>query len=561
MINNSIERIFLSSFISAIVTKQEEIVRKVAGKVKPDYFQGPLYRKLYQKLISIKTLEEIFPSLNGDTSLFYELLNDSNNFPPVILYKVAKDLVSSWRERRIKQLQKQFAKCRYPEDRDDIYRKIKEIENFDPFEEDQNYSIKEKIINETIKEEDFNQDMNWLYENLLLPGTLNVFFGPPSAGKSLFALALAVDLIKQNVIQDVYYLDGDNPLVVLKKRGLPYLIKKYPQLHYFKPKSAKKMRSLLKDIANIPEHSLVIIDSLKDLAGPDYSLDKSKEAAVIQQLLQYVRDGGESGYEKTVIVLHHVNKANGSNILFKAKNSTIFVDGADAAYYLQKLNFELDKLYIKLTPAKHRVSNEELKFEIPVDARSFREVDFILTRSEQEIINAARQILKEHEEPVKQDWLIRRLKELGFPQKKCFYTLRNYGEKFFTVTKNKFPKLILYSLKKDEPPVQRLELEHFCNLLLEASQGGSHANHVRENGGHGKGSKGAHGIVQSNSGTLQRRDPGPSSRPSPGAEVSVTFRTRRHPRVPEGERRAYKVSDECPPGGLPGHAHVPEGSG
>jgi len=551
MINNDIERVFLASFISAIITKQEEIVRKVANKIKPEYFQGSLYRALYQKLRSIKTLEEIFPSLNGDTSLFYDLLNESNNFPPIVIYKVAKDIVANWRERKIRQLQKQFAKCQYPEDRDNIYRKIKEIENIDPFEKD-NYSIKERILSKTIKEEDFNQEMNWLYENLILPGTLNIFFGQPSAGKSLFVLALAIHLIENNIIQDVYYLDGDNPMVVLKKRGLPLLIKKYPQLHYFKPKSSKEMRSLLMDIANLKENSLIIIDSLKDLAGADYSLDKSKEAAAIQKLLQYVRDGGESGYEKTIIVLHHVNKANGSNILFKAKNSTIFVDGADAAYYLQKLNFELDKLYIKLTPAKHRISNQELKFEISVDVRSFREVDFILTRSEQEIIKAAREILKEHEEPIKQDLLIKKLKELGFPQKKCFYTLRKYGERFFTITKNNFPKIILYSLKRDG-------VADFCNCPLEASKEGVHANHVREDGRNGKDSGGAYGVVQSNSGALRGCNSGPQGRSSSGTEISVTFRTRRHTGISEGDRGAHKIPDESPAHGLSGCSDRPEG--
>ena len=551
MTNKDIERIFLSSFIGAIVTKQEEIVRKVTDKIKPEYFQGSLYRALYQKLRSIKTVEEIFLSLNGDTNLFYDLLNESNNFPPIILYKVAKDITANWRERKIRQLQKQFATCKYPEDRDNIYRKIKEIENIDPFEEE-NYSIKERILNKTIKEEDFGQEMNWLYENLILPGTLNIVFGQPSAGKSLFVLALAIHLIKNNIVQDIYYLDGDNPTIVLKKRGLTLLIKKYPQLHYFKPKSSKEMRSLLRDISNLKENSLIIIDSLKDLAGADYSLDKSKEAAAIQKLLQYVRDGGESGYEKTVIVLHHINKVNGSNILFRAKNSTIFVDGADAAYYLQKLNFELDKVYIKLTPAKHRVSNKEIKFEISVDARSFREVDFVLTRSEQEIINAAKQILIEHEEPVKQDWLIRRLKELGFPQKKCFYTLRKYGERFFTITKNNFPKIILYSLKKDE-------VADFCNCPLEASKGGIHANHVREDGRNGKGSGGAYSVIQSNSGALRGCNSGPPGGSSPGTEISVTFRTRRHTGIPEGDRRAHKIPDEGPARGLSGCTERPEG--
>ena len=437
---------FLTCLTSAVAGGDRSIIDIISQTVKPEYIEDRTLRAIFEVLIRYIDLDTIFQELDGQKRrVFLDLLEKSTNAIAIMALPLSREVIDAWRIREIKRLEKLYVQTLDPAEKEQIHREIMLKANLDPSENKNGEHIKDLLLSKALTEEDFDFEFDWLYPDLLLYGTYNIFFAPPSSGKSLFALSLACRLLEEGKIRSVYYVDGDNSLIVLQKRGIKRLLKRYPGLHYFKPNSAGEMREILEMISQIrEENALVIIDSLKDVAGADYSLDKSREAKQIDDLIKRVRDS--NGCPKTVIVLHHVTKSSDLPTVFRAKNSTVFQDSADQTYFFRKINQENDAIYVELQEGKHRLSHKNFRFKVYFEHR-FEEVDFVLPREEQDIITAARKVISERKK-ITFDLLVKTLqREYGLPYKKAYQTLREHGERFFSIKREKFPNRIVLTLK------------------------------------------------------------------------------------------------------------------
>ncbi len=437
---------FLTCLTSAVAEGDRSIIDIISQTVKPEYIEDRTLRAIFEALIRYSDLDVIFRNLDGQKRrIFLDLLEKSTNAIAIMALPLSREVINAWRIREIKRLERLYVQTLDPAEKEQIHREIMLKANLDPSENKNGEHIKDLLLSKALTEEDFDFEFDWLYPDLLLYGTYNIFFAPPSSGKSLFALSLACRLLDEGKIKSVYYVDGDNSLIVLQKRGIKRLLKKYRGLHYFKPNSAGEMREILEMISQIrEENALVIIDSLKDVAGADYSLDKSREAKQIDDLIKQVRDS--NGCPKTVIVLHHVTKSSDLPTVFRAKNSTVFQDSADQTYFFRKINQEDDAIYVELQEGKHRLSHKNFRFKVYFEHR-FEEVDFVLTREEQDIITAARKVISERKK-ITFDLLVKTLqREYGLPYKKAYQTLREHGERFFSIKREKFPNRIVVTLK------------------------------------------------------------------------------------------------------------------
>lgn len=72
-----------------------------------------------------------------------------------------------------------------------------------------------------------NSRLIWLKNSFIAKNMLYMFYAAPGSGKSLGAFYLALDLLKENKIDKLYYFDGDNPLATLTDRNISNFIQKF----------------------------------------------------------------------------------------------------------------------------------------------------------------------------------------------------------------------------------------------------------------------------------------------------------------------------------------------
>ena len=157
--------------------------------------------------------------------------------------------------------------------------------------------------------------VEWLVDGMIPRGSVNLISAESGTGKTWLAYALAgavahgVSFIERTVHQaPVLYLDGENPLAVVKRNLLDLGIKETPELKVWAgwtkedPPAPDDPRIISFARESKP---LLIWDSLVEFAGCD-----EQSAFEIRGFMRKFRHLAHDG--ATVIVLHHTGKSKGS---------------------------------------------------------------------------------------------------------------------------------------------------------------------------------------------------------------------------------------------------------
>jgi hypothetical protein len=344
----------------------KRIISKVANasvenKLKASYFANLLLLAQHDALITFPTFQQLY-----------------------------MELIQEWKNRKINLIQQFLSHERLtPDQLYTFLQELIEVQNFSPFPEDREKSEEEMLLSMACRPEDLDVEVSYLYDEFLPTGTINFWVAPPSQGKSALALALSCWLLDQGKVDKVLYFDGDNPLTVLKQRKLDAILSRYKnKLFYFLPNSATEFQQLVFKSSSVKGKVLIIIDTLRAFVG---SQDINK-GEIAEKIMTFFKDITRTG-NKTVIVLHHVNKpprdSTTYTLLDRIKGATEFRDRADVIFFFTKRNQDENALYVALENLKPRMPvKNKIYFKINIPEAKMEEIDEILTKEEQEFVSA-----------------------------------------------------------------------------------------------------------------------------------------------------------------------------
>jgi len=172
--------------------------------------------------------------------------------------------------------------------------------------------------------------------NIALLGQATVIYAAPNTGKTLIALSLCVDAVKNGYIQpaNLYYLNVDDSasgiyekLQIAEEYGFHLLAEGYQNF------SAKQFRSLLDEMiqADNAKGVMIVLDTLKKFVS---LMDKSESSQFNKLIRQFIAKGG------TVVALAHTNKKPDSKGKSVYCGTTDVVDDFDCAYTLDVVSTE-----------------------------------------------------------------------------------------------------------------------------------------------------------------------------------------------------------------------------
>lgn len=327
----------------------------------------------------------------------------------------------------------------------------------------------EYLINNKLKSEDLDVEVEFLIEDFLVKNTLICFYAKAAQGKSWFTLAVCLYLLENKKIEECLYLDMDNGVTVLKDRNLDTILEKYSNFHYIhRSKFKESPRELLKSLANeaknnpgIFENKLFIFDSMRDFTlGRDITTDKDVNLLISE--LQSIRDG-----KGTVIFLHHTTKDSKAN---EYKGATGFRDGIDISYFLasKRNNNILDySLYVD----KDRLCLEDCAFKLNTKTLELESENLLITSVENQteklfIEEAIKYLESVKSKGVKQPVII---KDLSFvvAEKTARKYLHAHAGRFWIM--KKFPKennaVYYYPLDIDNKDISSSDVPTLPNEL------------------------------------------------------------------------------------------------
>ena len=219
-------------------------------------------------------------------------------------------------------------------------------------------------------------------------------------GKSWLAFALAkYAALRMN---QVFYLDFDNPLSVLKERNVnELLIASHRNLHYVQRSKCElepfELLRALSDSATAHqfENMFFVIDSLRDFAD----VNNDAKIGAVMNMLKNIREAGG-----TVFILGHSNK-DGRNY----QGSNAIRNSIDNMYRLKKRELNgSDSVGVILEVKKERAAILDKAFDINPNTLILSEVDLIeaqATEQDLEFVNFIKSILLQDNQLNKTDLL------------------------------------------------------------------------------------------------------------------------------------------------------------
>ncbi|MEO0278813.1 MAG: AAA family ATPase [candidate division WOR-3 bacterium] len=382
------------------------------------------------------------------------------NTPFFELYKrIGLEILEEWKRKKrenLFEIFKHLKKLTY-EDLLKLAQEVHSIENYQLFVEDSLENAQQNFLNKAAKPEDFDFDFEWLYPNFIAKGTINLYVAPPAQGKSALALALGLHLLEKGAIDKLLYFDADNPVSVHVQRRIHELVQKYQnKLFYFKGReveTAQKFQKLFLESSVVQGKVLVVIDTLRAFVGAQ-DINKGEIAEKIMSLFKkYLMDG-----EKTIIILHHVNKALPQDeraLRDRVKGATEFLDRADVAYFLEKKDESPNSITTALVNIKPRIpTKNRLGFTINFDTWSLKEEEEPLSAEEKNFVNTVREIIYTYQQtrarnPNKSQ-IINELMARGWGRNQSLKLLDKFTRKFWYVSYDKLFNQIVYKIKNEE---------------------------------------------------------------------------------------------------------------
>lgn len=260
--------------------------------------------------------------------------------------------------------------------------------------------------------EHLQEEPNFLIHNFLAEQSLSMFFAKGSSGKSYLAVSLALKLLKEQKLRSVLYIDMDNSLIALKRRGLDKIIAENPAFHYIHASKMKGSPLALIDALigrgkrepHLLLNTLIVLDSIRDfIVGRDMNSDR--DIGPVMEKLKQLREVGA-----TVIFLHHTSKEGDGKVF---KGSTAFRDSVDMSYALSSER-NGNQLIFTLEIDKDRLGVDgRIAFQLDTETMMLESENFTMASisdHKRQFIEKVQPILHQNSEGITQTVL---LKEIG----------------------------------------------------------------------------------------------------------------------------------------------------
>ena len=215
-----------------------------------------------------------------------------------------------------------------------------------------------------LRDEHFNIQSEFLIEGLLPKNLITFYWAEGGNGKSFLSQAIAKHVIHHNKVKRVTYLDLDNPVGVLKDRGInETLVEQYPNLDYIQRSRVEmtgfELLLLIEEGATGGAYKdcLFIFDSLRNF------VDVMNEGRVMRAMDAFmnIREAGA-----TILILGHANK-DGKNY----QGSNNIKNSIDCMYALKKTFSDERNIEFLLTVQKERAGIENCAWHVDTTVGSF----------------------------------------------------------------------------------------------------------------------------------------------------------------------------------------------
>lgn len=220
------------------------------------------------------------------------------------------------------------------------------------------------LLSQTLTNNDFEQKTEFLIPDFLAKGMITLIYADGGMGKSWLAFAVAKAC---SSYQKVIYLDYDNPLNVLKDRGVQEKLISQRNIFYVQRSkstmSAPEMLDALeaKASGNTYANTLVVVDSLRNFGDV---MHDARAMAIMDKFMN-LREAGA-----TILVLSHANK-DGKNY----QGSNNIRNSIDNMYRLKKVDTAQGEIAFVLTPTKERAAITECAFSVCTASLALKGID------------------------------------------------------------------------------------------------------------------------------------------------------------------------------------------
>ncbi|WP_297813676.1 AAA family ATPase [uncultured Methylophaga sp.] len=254
--------------------------------------------------------------------------------------------------------------------------------------------------------DDFNENVEFLYPQFLPKKQITMIYADGGMGKSWLLFGLAKYATEHNSAtpqgaMKVLYIDVDNPISVLKERGIEHkLLNVCEGLTYcHRSKFDGEPMDLLDELekrafGDAYRNTLVLLDSIRDFADVNNDL----AAMRVGNKLKNIRDAGA-----TIIVLHHSTK-NGSNY----QGSNNLRNSVDNMYRLMKADAPDGEIRWLLEVKKERAAISDIALTLNTQNLFIAELDVEevkLNDDDKDFIDKVKTVLKERGEMNKTELL------------------------------------------------------------------------------------------------------------------------------------------------------------
>ncbi|MDX1536379.1 AAA family ATPase [Arsukibacterium sp.] len=220
------------------------------------------------------------------------------------------------------------------------------------------------LLTQTLRHGDFEKQTEFLIPGFLAKSMITLVYADGGQGKSWLAFAVAKAC---SGFQNVIYLDFDNPLNVLKDRGVQEKLISQRNIFYVqRSKTTMSAPEMLDELdarasGNTYANTLILVDSLRNFGDV---MNNSQAMAIMDKFMN-LREAGA-----TILILSHANK-DGKNY----QGSNNIRNSVDNMYRLKKVDEAPGKIDFVLTPTKERASILECAFSVRVADFSLNGID------------------------------------------------------------------------------------------------------------------------------------------------------------------------------------------